>query len=522
MAHVISRPTRVPEWALIVLVILMLAGLPLAVWLDLRVISENALRLQADDLNSLITSVRNYYATNVVGRVLNAPGTSSEVVHNYREIPGAIPIPATLSLELGKVVGEQQSNIAYRFISDYPFKGRPSHALDEFERSALASLRVNSAETISNVAWSGLRGRVRLISPIFMGEACVACHNTHPDSPKRDWKVGDVRGIQEVIVVTDSFANLLSFKYLLSYFVLMAVLGACFIALQRRDTRTIAAMASRLETVAAKVSRYLAPQIYDRIFSGQQDVTLRTERKKLTVFFSDLVGFTAMTDRLQSEEVTGLLNRYLTEMAKIADHHGGTVDKFIGDAIVIFFGDPETRGTVADAQACLSMAIDMQRRVAELNAEWRRQGIQTPVEVRMGINTGYCDVGNFGSEDRMEYTVIGAEANLAARLQSIAEPSQIMLSYESYALVRDKVDARPLDSIGIKGFDREIVPWVVQATRDERGVPLERFSEQVTGLDFYFDPSMVEPEVAPRVRQVLADAIAALDRRRQAAAQGVR
>jgi class 3 adenylate cyclase len=350
-----------------------------------------------------------------------------------------------------------------------------------------------------------------------MGEACVACHNTHPDSPKRDWKVGDVRGIQEVTVATDAFANLLSFKYLLSYFALMAALGASFIALQRRDTHMIAAMASRFETVAAKVSRYLAPQIYDRIFSGQQDVTLRTERKKLTIFFSDIVGFTAMTDRLQPEEVTGLLNRYLTEMSKIAAHHGGTVDKFIGDAIVIFFGDPETRGTAEDAQACLAMAVDMQNRTTELNAEWRHQGIHTPVEVRMGINTGYCDVGNFGSEDRMEYTIIGAEANLAARLQSIAEPGHIVLSYESYALVRDKIDARPLASIRIKGFERMIVPWVVQTVRDERGATLERFSEHAAGLDFYFDPAIVEPDVAPHIRQVLADAIAALDRRKSAA-----
>lgn len=518
MAQTIARPTRVPEWALILLVILMLAGLPLAVWLDLRAISEKALRMQANDLNSLITSVRNYYAVNVVDRVLNAHGVGSEVVHNYREIPGAIPIPATLSLELGKVVGEQQSNISYRFVSDYPFKGRPLHGLDGFERDALASLRTNPAQTISEVAWSGLSGRVRLISPTIMGDACVACHNTHPDSPKTDWKPGDVRGIQEVAVATEAFANVLSFKYLLSYFAVMAVLGASFIALQRRDTRMITALATRFESVAAKVSHYLAPQIYDRIFSGQQDVTLRTERKKLTIFFSDIVGFTAMTDRLQPEEVTGLLNRYLTEMSKIADHHGGTVDKFIGDAIVIFFGDPESRGTAEDARACLAMAAEMQHRVAELNAEWRQQGIHTPFEVRMGINTGYCDVGNFGSEGRMEYTIIGAEANLASRLQAIAEPGQIVLSYESYALVRDRVDAQPLPSIRIKGFERMIVPWVVQSVRDEQGARLERFSERAAGLDFYLDPAIIEPGEAAHIRQVLADAIAALDRRRSAAA----
>jgi len=184
---------------LIFLVILLLAGLPLAVWLDLRSLSERSLSLQASDINSLITSVRTYYATNIVSRVLATPG-HSEVVHNYEDIPGAIPIPATLSLELGRVIGEQQSNIVYRFMSDYPFKDRAPHPLDTFERQALESLRADPNQTLSDVSVSGFDGRIRLISPVIMGAACVSCHNTHPDSPKRDWKVGDVRGIQEVII----------------------------------------------------------------------------------------------------------------------------------------------------------------------------------------------------------------------------------------------------------------------------------------------------------------------------------
>src|SRR4030095_10089504 len=103
---------------------------------------------------------RTYYATNVVGRVLSVQG-HSEVVHNYQSIPGAIPIPATLSLELGKVIGEQQSSITYRFISDYPFKGREPHQLDAFERSALAALRSDPNQTIEDVSWSGISGQVR-------------------------------------------------------------------------------------------------------------------------------------------------------------------------------------------------------------------------------------------------------------------------------------------------------------------------------------------------------------------------
>ena len=211
----------------------------------------------------------------------------------------------------------------------------------------------------------------------------------------------------------------------------MAASGITFIGMQRRQAATIRGMNKELETdndflasLSMKISRYLSPQIYKSIFSGQKDVTIQTERKKLTIFFSDIKDFTATTERLQPEQITQLLNEYFTEMSKIALQHGGTVDKFIGDAMLIFFGDPETKGEAEDARACLRMALDMQRRIAELNVKWRSEGIEKPFRVRMGINTGFCNVGNFGSADRMDYTIIGAEANLAARLQSIAEPGQ--------------------------------------------------------------------------------------------------
>jgi class 3 adenylate cyclase len=98
------------------------------------------------------------------------------------------------------------------------------------------------------------------------------------------------------------------------------------------------------------------------------------------------------------------------------------------------------------------MAVEMQHRLEQLDAQWRQRGIEQPFRARMGINTGYCNVGNFGSEDRMDYTIIGAEANLAARLQSIAEPGGICLSYETFALVRDMVRAAPLQPISMKGI----------------------------------------------------------------------
>jgi class 3 adenylate cyclase len=506
-----------------ILIAFLLLALPLAVWLDLTNLAEAALRRQATDLNSVITSVRGYYAANVVGRVLANPG-STQVVHNYQAIPGAIPIPATLSLELGRVIGAQQENITYRFVSDFPFKNRNPHQLDRFERSALDSLRSNPDQKIVDTTTSLFSDSVRLVAPVMMGPACVSCHNVHPESPKKDWKVGDVRGIQEVTITQPIAANLFSFKYLFAYFLLAAVSGISFLGMQRRQAKRIRGMNRELESandflasLSMKISRYISPQVYKSIFSGQKDVTIHTERKKLTIFFSDIQNFTATTERLQPELITQLLNEYFTEMSVIAHEHGGTIDKFIGDAMLIFFGDPETKGDRADAQACLRMAWNMQRRLVELNAKWRAAGIEQPFKSRIGINSGYCNVGNFGSADRMDYTIIGAEANLAARLQSIAEPGGIVISYETFALVSDVITAHALPPITMKGISREVAPYSVDSIVDEPGEKGGVVIERMPGLDIYLDPSIVKSADAERIRSVLKGALASLDNRQRIA-----
>ncbi|SDG78386.1 adenylate/guanylate cyclase domain-containing protein [Roseospirillum parvum] len=218
---------------------------------------------------------------------------------------------------------------------------------------------------------------------------------------------------------------------------------------------------SRLEELSDKLSRYLAPQIYKAIFEGAQDVSLATRRKKLTVFFSDLKGFTETSETLQPEALTYLLNDYFSEMSTIAIDHGATIDKFIGDAMLMFFGDPHSDGDRADAAKCVRMAVRMQQRMKDLRARWRNEGFERPFSMRIGINTGYCNVGNFGSTKRMDYTIIGAEVNLAARLESQADPDGILMSYETYALVRDFVETEERSAMRVKGIAREIRPFAV-------------------------------------------------------------
>ncbi len=522
-----TAPGRVAAWServseyfasrlsiTIVLVLLVLAGLPVAVWLDLRNLSEDVLTEQVNELSSTIDSIRNYYASNVVGRVL-AHGEKTQVLPNYTEVPGAIPIPATLSLELGDLINRSSGNTQFRFFSDYPFKNRAPHAFDAFEQQALERLRQDASARVYEVSGFIFDRRVRLATPILMAAACVSCHNSHPDSPKRDWKVGDVRGIEEFTINQPIAAHIFAFKYLLLYFAFVAVTGLAFIGLQLHQSTLIARFNKELARtneflsgLAKKIAKYLPPQLYSGIFAGK-DVQVATERKKLTVFFSDVVDFTSTAERMQPEELTALLNEYLTEMSSIAAAHGGTVNKFIGDAILVFFGDPETGGAVEDARACLAMALDMQRRLAELNVRWRKRGIAEPFRARMGINTGFCNVGNFGSDDRMDYTIIGAEANLAARLQSVADPGGIVLSYETFMLVRDMVRARPLEPITLKGIAYPVVPYAVEGlTGARRGA--EVISEHDTGLDLFIDTSAIDAASAERVRRTLENVVAEL------------
>ena len=237
----VLRSRRRADFCLVLLVGVLLVGLPVAVWFDLRNLTEAALLRQARDLNSVVTSMRAYYGSNVVGRILETPG-STQVTHNYETIPGAIPIPATLSIELGRVISDQQHNITYRFVSDFPFKNRARHSLDDFETNALASLRNDPNQQLTKVSSSMFNDRVRLIAPVVMGAVCVKCHNAHPESQKRDWKVGDVRGIQEIAISQAIPSNIFSFKYLLAYFILVALVGFTFITVQRRQAATIRGM----------------------------------------------------------------------------------------------------------------------------------------------------------------------------------------------------------------------------------------------------------------------------------------
>ncbi len=206
----------------------------------------------------------------------------------------------------------------------------------------------------------------------------------------------------------------------------------------------------QLERLADKLSKYLSADVYQSIFTGNKDVKLETERKSLTVFFSDIVQFTESSEKMSHTELTNWLNNYLNRMAEITAKYEGTLDKFIGDAIMIFFGDPKSSGVEEDAKRCVRMAKEMQIAARELN-----------VNLRMGIHSGHSMVGNFGSENRMDYTIIGKTVNLASRLESNADVNRILISDDTYELIKDEIACEQRGNIRVKGIDRDILTYYI-------------------------------------------------------------
>ncbi len=272
-----------------------------------------------------------------------------------------------------------------------------------------------------------------------------------------------------------------------------------------------------LEALSAKLAKYLSPQVYQSIFSGEQTVEISSKRKKLTIFFSDIAGFTETTDNLESEDLTDVLNQYLTEMSTIALAHGATIDKYIGDAMLLFFGDPDSKGVMEDAKACVMMAIAMQRRMRDLEHEWRRRGLERPFRIRIGICTGFCTVGNFGSKDRMDYTIIGNEVNLAARLQSAVEPGGILLSHETNALVQDIVLTEEFPPMTVKGFLKPIKTYKVLGTYKELVDEGRVVLQEREGLRVLVD---LTKQVSSEAIAVLEEVLAELKRRSPPTGQG--
>ena len=197
---------------------------------------------------------------------------------------------------------------------------------------------------------------------------------------------------------------------------------------------------------------YLSPSVLEKVLKDRHPLLMHSERKELTIMFSDIVAFSELCDSgMAPEEIQNLLREYFGEMIDIIFRYEGTVDKFMGDGILSFYGDPIDHAD--HALRAVRAAMDMQRKVRELNERWRAEGRHT-IEMRIGVNTGYVTVGDMGSSRRMEYTVLGREVNRAQRLEAAAKTGGILIGHRTYSLVKKEIDVRDVGEVQGKRDER--------------------------------------------------------------------
>jgi class 3 adenylate cyclase len=210
-----------------------------------------------------------------------------------------------------------------------------------------------------------------------------------------------------------------------------------------------------------RLKRYLSPQIAETIMSENEDV-FKSHRREITVVFLDLRGFTAFSDSAEPEEVMEVLRGYHAQMGKLVFDYGGTLERFAGDGIMIFFNDPIP---CADhTEKAVRMALDMQRKVEELRKDWLKGGYD--LDLGIGLAAGYATLGNIGFEGRMDYGAIGNVTNLAARLCAEAKPRQVLTNQKTLSKIEHLVEIEPLEELQLKGVSRPVAAFNIVKLRE--------------------------------------------------------
>ena len=197
-----------------------------------------------------------------------------------------------------------------------------------------------------------------------------------------------------------------------------------------------------------RLKRFFSPQLADLIVAGGAEDPLRSHRREITVVFLDLRGFTAFAETAEPEEVMAVLQEYHGAMGELILRHEGTLERFTGDGMMVFFNDPVPVPNAAER--AVRMTLAMRERVGELAARWRKRGYQ--LDFGVGIAEGFATIGAIGFEGRWDYGAIGTVTNLAARLCAEAKPGQILASRRVLAAVEDLVDAESVGELALKGF----------------------------------------------------------------------
>jgi adenylate cyclase len=201
-----------------------------------------------------------------------------------------------------------------------------------------------------------------------------------------------------------------------------------------------------------RLKRFFSPQLAELIVSGDAEDPLKSHRREITVVFLDLRGFTAFAETAEPEEVMAVLREYHAEMGRLVLEHEGTLERFTGDGMMIFFNDPLP--VPNPAERAIRMALAMRERVTALAQGWRKRGFD--LDFGVGIAQGYATIGAIGFEGRWDYGAIGTVTNLAARLCGEAKPGQLLISRRMIGTIEELVEAEPVGELALKGFSRPV------------------------------------------------------------------
>ncbi|MGB2926687.1 MAG: adenylate/guanylate cyclase domain-containing protein [Limnothrix sp.] len=429
-------------------------------------LSQNLIQSQALSNAELsvkdLKKARTLYNEQVVGRVQGVDGVTP--AHNYETIIGGIPLPATFLIELGDRLSEEQQGILTRLYSDYPFPWREATggARDEFETQALIELRKNPKQPFYRIENFKDRISMRYAEADVMTASCVACHNSHPDTPKRDWQVGDVRGVVEVVQPLDGLLGQTRQNITTLLILLMGLfafgLSGLVLALKRLNNTSKILELRVVERTAdlQQANKQLAheQQKADNLLLNILPERIATKLKngsehiadgfgEVTILFADIVGFTKLSEAYSPKNLVNLLNEIFSAFDALSECYKLEKIKTIGDAYMVATGLPEPR--TDHAVAIAEMALSMQRELARIN---QKNGIH--ITLRIGINSGPVVAGVIGTK-KFIYDLWGDAVNTASRMESHGVPESIQVTEDTYKLLKDNYDFQARGSIEIKG-----------------------------------------------------------------------
>ncbi|MEX0267680.1 adenylate/guanylate cyclase domain-containing protein [Leptolyngbyaceae cyanobacterium UHCC 1019] len=405
---------------------------------------------------------RTFYSSEAVDRAKMVPGIT--VTSDYTSKTGAIPLPVTYLIELAHYISEKNSGMTVRLYSDYPFRQRQAEGgtRDEFERTALMRLRANPEQPYVRMEEFQGQMALRYAQADIMRPSCVACHNTQPDSPKRDWRVGDVRGVLEVVQPLDAFMaqtnrGLNSTFAMLLGLAVLGLLGIAVVIGRLRQTskdlelrvmeRTaqLQQMNQNLTQEQEKSERLLLnilpSPIAQRLKEG--DNSIADGFSSVTILFADLVEFTQLSERISPAELVALLNEIFSAFDRLTEQYGLEKIKTIGDAYMVVGGLPQPRPDHAEGIA--EMAIAMRAEIARFNFRHQQN-----CNLRIGINTGAVVAGVIGTK-KFIYDLWGDAVNVASRMESHGVPGEIQVAETTFECLKHQYNFQRRGIIKIKG-----------------------------------------------------------------------